>query len=649
MSSTAEDLLLRLGGGQEEPRPKTAKGIPEKVTQADVDANDLVTRLSRVDPEFDMAGIKDSRLRIGLAAMDTAEEQEAFLTKKVGADGFRRDRFNRLALTPEALDKLGIEHKGLPVLIDEPGLSVEDFKELAADAPAIIGGVIGGTIGSAGGPFIAAELAGLGAFTGRTFGELLEEHMGFNLQSQNEVTKQALSEVPLSMVGEGASKVLGVAGRKLLAPEGKRVTQEALRLADDATKIGAKSSVAQVTKAPILGRTQNMIHRILGDPNTKRNARALSAEVERLKSSVGPSGVRKGSVGDLIVSDVRSARRGLSKWAEDAYGSLDEIVEGGARIRTTQVKEAANSLLDNFPTSTTTGKPVFVSPELVKMVDDIMSLPDDVPFAQMQRVRSRLFEAIGDNTIVPGVTGHDARVLFKSATKAFDDVIADDSIATKFRKTLRAVNKQYKREISKFDDAYIERIVRDGGRSGAIDPELIISSAFKKGRHTQLNRLFKVIPEATKKKVRRVAMEDILSNVVDQTDDPLIQVFNGKKLKGVLDSFGDDTLQAMFGPQKTRELIKFAEVTQFITQKQAMSGGLVAAGIALHPWANLGRLLQLNLFSKLLESKNGFKWLTQGISAPKTRVGSMALTRLTTQAIALRREAENEANEGQEQ
>ena len=72
-----------------------------------------------------------------------------------------------------------------------------------------------------------------------------------------------------------------------------------------------------------------------------------------------------------------------------------------------------------------------------------------------------------------------------------------------------------------------------------------------------------------------------------------------------------------------------------VTGRMKLSGGIVAANIALHPIRNLGKLVQLRILAKFMNSKTGIKWLTEGIRAPRTRAGISALARTMVQSQAL--------------
>ena len=227
--ATPEEILKKL---------QPLEPIKSTVTAGGFDINETVNNLRGIDPTVDRSGVKNYKFRLQLAAMDSREEQVQFLTDKVGEEGFTRDRFGHLALTPIGLKKIGLSGDR-PTLIDEPGLSPQDLVEILPSAPAVVGGILGGVAGSStGSPVIAAELAGLGAAAGRGIGETIEDKLGLNYQPQEEVFKQTALEVPLAAAGEGVAQGLGAAGRKLLAPEAKRMTDVSRQLVKESEQIG---------------------------------------------------------------------------------------------------------------------------------------------------------------------------------------------------------------------------------------------------------------------------------------------------------------------------------------------------------------------------------------------------------------------------
>ena len=83
------------------------------------------------DPGVDYtSGLQDFGLRAGFGARETAEEKAAYLTDKVGADGFRQDKGGRFILTQAGRTALGLG-EGSELAIDEEGLSRFDVADFA--------------------------------------------------------------------------------------------------------------------------------------------------------------------------------------------------------------------------------------------------------------------------------------------------------------------------------------------------------------------------------------------------------------------------------------------------------------------------------------------------------------------------------------
>ena len=106
------------------------------------------------------------------------------------------------------------------------------------------------------------------------------------------------------------------------------------------------------------------------------------------------------------------------------------------------------------------------------------------------------------------------------------------------------------------------------------------------------NRTIKVTPfdDATHKElidgVQDAAMSRILRSLGDVEDDQFANRFLsgslGPKLRGSLDNYGRDTLNAMFGKQKTDELYKLSDIMiRASDQPLKGKGGLAAPSIAL--------------------------------------------------------------------
>ena len=183
---------------------------------------------------------------------------------------------------------------------------------------------------------------------------------------------------------------------------------------------------------------------------------------------------------------------------------------------------------------------------------------------------------------------------------------------------VKVANAQYAKHIDKFDQAIIKRISKDPSLAGAIPPEQVVDTIFKRGQHSNMEKVMRVVQPDTRAAIRNEAMTKLAGSFVRSTDDPTKQIFDGKGLLDALDGYGKETVEAAFGKETTEDLYRLARVTQFVTQKQKMSGGIVAAGIAVHPLQNLGRLVRINVMSKAMNTDAGMKWLTEGLKAPRS-------------------------------
>ena len=133
-------------------------------------------------------------------------------------------------------------------------------------------------------------------------------------------------------------------------------------------------------------------------------------------------------------------------------------------------------------------------------------------------------------------------------------------------------------------------------------------------------------------KVREAAMMKLLQDI--GTDEAGIGViFNGTKFKNVLKSYGNETLDAMFGKTLRKELFDFASQVEILTSKNK-AGGLVAANVALAPVTKgisaFPFMAKLKVAAALINRPGFIKYLTEGIKNPYVRKGSDAFGRVST-------------------
>lgn len=599
-------------------------------------ADPILDLLTRTDRAVDDSGIPHMGLRAGLSRADTDEEKDLFLTKMVGRSGFTKDKFGRYAITPKGKKILGIEAGDRPTLIDSPaihGIEKGDFADMAGSLPPVIGGIGGAMAATGVGLVPGMALTALGAAGGKGIDEAIEAMQGRNLQSPLDVGKDLAIEGGLTAAGEGVARGLGAVGRYALAPERKRMTHQGRKLLREAKELGVNPPASSITRAPIQGSVSGMVRRFFGSADDAMNSRAINREMFNLRKSAGKNTL-KSTLGETVEKDIKRARGALSRWAKIYYGKIDEVLGGEAVFPTASLKQTAADILSEMPLGTN-GKPVFTSPETQKLISDALGMEDFITSSQLQAVRQRLWDAIDDKTLVPGLGSRNARLLRDAATQSYDDAVSIGKVSPDVAELIKKVNSRYSKEIKKFDDALVSRITREPGLAGRIEPETIVPMLFKKGQHSAINRILPMMNETTKGKFRRVAMDDLFRTMVARDPKtPLESVFTGNNFLKTLDDYGQETLDAVFGKEVRKRLYRLGEVVHLISP-EGESGSIVAANIAVRPWAHLGKLAQMGIISKIMSSKAGLKYLTEGFDLPKTRAASMFTTRLATMIKAV--------------
>jgi len=598
------------------------------------EAKELQVFMGR-DPEFSQEGVKSNAFRAGLSRMDTPEEKEAFLVDTVGDDGFTKDRFGNLALTPAGAGKLGQE-TDRPVVIDEPGLTTGDIADLRGVAPVIAGGVAGGIAATGAGIPAAAGVTALTAAGFKGIDEAADALRGQNIQTAGEVAKDLATEGALAASGEVVFRgILAPLGRKILAPNVSKIIPGAPELAQEAADIGVTPKLGNLVRRPILNRMGNMIDTIFGDISAGKNAKAIGVRVNSLRNAFGKHIDDTLDLGSRIKTDIGEARKAFGQASRVKFALVDEFTQGRPIIKTVGIKAQAKELLDALPKSQD-GAPVLTSPERLKDLNDIMSLPDDIPVEQLQALRTTLFDRMDFGSVTPGISQREAGLLVNSANNSVDDVIKNaspenvlDELAIGALKDARLF---YKEGIRKFDNATIKRIAKDPSIAGSLDPEKVVDLLFKKGSVTPLKRAMAILPRETQDDIRSAAMGKVLNSVSRESGEPLVDnIFDGSNLIKTLNTFSEPTLDAMFGAAKRKELYTLGKVIQSASKPKGGGGALVAASIAINPLQNLSKLVKLRAFASIINSPNGIKWLTQGIAAPKTKAGVAALSRIAVQ------------------
>src|SRR3990167_261674 len=486
--------------------------------------------MSGRDPGIDYkTGIPNAMFRAGFSRMTNDAEKANYLNQRVGEGKWGQDSHGAYYVKPEGLRKFGMTSE-IPVSIDEQTSTRYDIADVAGDAPAIAGGVGAGIAASGVGLLPGMAMAGLGAVGGKAFDEIIKNQQGLQRKSSGEVASTLAGEGAMAALGEGVGRGLMGVGRYALGPGASRMTPEKSALAKSAQDQGFAVRPGSVTDAPILARWEGMIRNIFGDLNEPANRRAAEAGMARLRGAETPAGVEE--AGEAVQHSIKKARVSFARAMEGRYKQVDVLVGDNPIVPMSPIKKVAQDILDVMA-KTKDGEVVGGKDKLIRQ---ILDMGDNITVTQAQRLRHTLLEASYDPTILPDVAKHDAKLLRKSVDDAFEAAKANPNPnAHKAVLTLRAADDAYRQGIQQFDKPVIKAITKDASR-GTVDPDMVVEYMIKPGRIVRLRQVKGLVPANEWAKVQSAHAEDLLTNLVRQTDDPLRTLFDGRAFRDGLDN-----------------------------------------------------------------------------------------------------------------
>jgi hypothetical protein len=621
------------------PSSRTSDGWEEAPARFSDTLKDKLGTVERRDKGIDYAtGVPNAAFRAGFSRMSSDEERANWLDVNVGKGAWGKDSFGAYFLQPEGAAKYGVK-ADKPVSIDEQTTSRYDLADFAGDVPAIAGGVGLGMAATGLGTLPGLAVAGAGAAGGKAIDELVKNMQGYRKRGAGEIAGDIAVEGALAGGGELAVRAARPLGRFIAGPGAKRMTPEKAALAEQAKQLGFHVRPGQVTDAPLLARWEGMVQNIFGDLYADQNRRAAQAGMEGLSAAAGQSPGRE-AAGQILSDALRAERVKFGEAMSAKYGQVDRLV-GKPFVPTDPIKRVAQEILDAMP-KTESGDVVFAAPETQKFLTNVMNMQDTVTAGQMQQVRTILREASEANNLVPGIDKRHARLLRQAADESFGvagtaesaaRVGADPIAASRATEVLRSADAEYREGIRKFSNPLVTRITRDVTRTGSVDPDMVVDYVIRPNHPFRVRQIKQAVPAETWAKVKSAHAEDLVREVVKDTDDPLKQVFDGRALRDALNKYGRHTLVEVHGNEWTDNAYKYAASLMLAEKKAKLSGGIVAANIALHPLANAPHLIWLRALTKLMEQPGTYKYLTDGLSS-NTKNATEALTRFTTQLIA---------------
>ena len=468
---------------------------------------------------------------------------------------------------------------------------------------------------------------------GKALDEIVKNMQGLQRKSPGEVATTLGGEAAMAAGGEGVSRALFPAARFLLGPGAYRMTPEKKALADNAIAQGFAVRPGSVTDAPILARWEGMVRSIFGDLNAEKNKKAAQSGLDILGGSGGRV-VTKEQAGGAVSSSLKAQRVSFGQGMSKQYADIDALVGNAPIVPTDILKSQATDLLANMP-KTADGKVVGGKDAFLR---DIINMDDAITVSQAQRLRTMLREASESPDLVPDVAMHEARVLKKSVEDAFDQAKNAPGANPRAQMAiakLRATDAAYKEGIQKFDNTMVTAITKNAGKPGAVDPDMVVDYMVKPEHAVRLRYVKNLVSPQVWGEVKSAHAQDLLSSVVKTTDDPLAKIFDGRAFRDTLDKYGRGVLEEVHGKPWVTNAYIYANALMLAEKKMKMSGGIVAANVALHPIQNLPKLVWLRGLAKVMEQPGTFKYLTEGVTlGPATKEGAAAITRVMSQVAA---------------
>ena len=293
---------------------------------------------SKKDENFDYQTGADSGLRALLSFGESDKDQEAILTKLVGADGFTRDSSGRLALTVKGQRARGIEPTGKNLVIEDEGFSFGDIADLTGFVPETVGAISGAIIGLPG-LFTSAAGAAAGAAIGQSLEEGIESLIGVQKQKASEVAEDVLTEAALAGTFELAGGIVFKAGRALVS--GTR------KVADKAGKLQTIKDDNLARADRLLGEGFIPSAERLGAPGMiayqQKFAENVMRDTTRIEKNIGAAIAKASELRkNYAKGQAAAATEGFENLSKGQYNSLKQAQEDASNAAMKAVNDSIN-------------------------------------------------------------------------------------------------------------------------------------------------------------------------------------------------------------------------------------------------------------------------------------------------------------------
>lgn len=182
------------------------------------------------------------------------------------------------------------------------------------------------------------------------------------------------------------------------------------------------------------------------------------------------------------------------------------------------------------------------------------------------------------------------------------------------------------------------QIAKKGMNVGGSEYGKLVDMAMKDAGHAK--ELMSIVGAGTEEhaKAQNIMIRKLINTLQDNTD-PVEAFLKEDGLQNALAKLGafsskkqDNALRIFLGEKKFNELVDLSKVAALTVTKG--NSGLVAMNIVLHPSKNIGKLAEINILSRMINTPGFINFMVNGLKSPAWRKGSDHSIRIAAQTIA---------------
>lgn len=225
-----------------------------------------------------------------------------------------------------------------------------------------------------------------------------------------------------------------------------------------------------------------------------------------------------------VAGDITAAHEAASTSFQARYSMLDRL-ESGLTSSMAPISKVAQEILEAIPKGPD-GKPLIaateqMAPRLETLKQLASAAEHDLTVGEMAHLRTALYQMGGIRGLMPSTKQHLITRLYRAADEAVEGAMVSKDLGQgllspneqasrlgKIQQVRQNIESDYRGYKKKFDDALIERLVKDAGQSGSVDAENVIDLATRSPN--QFQRIFNIVTPDTKRRISRGVFDNMV-------------------------------------------------------------------------------------------------------------------------------------------